>query len=287
MARGGASTAGTDRPDAAICRRPDSCCCHHEWLEPGDVQPRRLCCFSRPAAGGLALSLRVRTGEVSDQHRKLVGDVRRHSGGSKSRRRMVMCADSPSHTCTALSLVQLRARPRCATIVRWTRPAATPKVLGAAMQRLRPGDEPERAGVSPGAQAGPDDRGPGGVRAHTCTCTCGCPQGKCRCKCPTRAQRAASPKGIAEAIHLRSAAADGMSGRGDLTKSTHTWRRSARSCASQGRTLKVNGAKQVHGSVEMSNATRSGPAYQHRRLPLSERQTRCSADQCDGAGGTV
>ncbi len=39
------------------------------------------------------------------------------------------------------------------------------QLLGAAMQRLRPGDEPERAGVSPGAEAGADDRGPGGERA--------------------------------------------------------------------------------------------------------------------------
>ena len=38
-------------------------------------------------------------------------------------------------------------RPKCATIAPWTRPVATPKVLGAATQLLRPGDEPERAGV--------------------------------------------------------------------------------------------------------------------------------------------
>ena len=65
--------------------------------------------------------------------------------------------------------------PRCAITARWTRPAGTPKVLGAAMQRLRPGDEPERAGVhrhlrasrraapvqvSPRAQAGADDMAP-------------------------------------------------------------------------------------------------------------------------------
>ena len=36
------------------------------------------------------------------------------------------------------------------------------QLLGAAMQRLRPGDEPERAGVSPRAQAGADDRRSGG-----------------------------------------------------------------------------------------------------------------------------
>ena len=40
------------------------------------------------------------------------------------------------------------------------------QLLGAAMQRLRPGDEPERAGVPSGAQVGADDRGPGGERAH-------------------------------------------------------------------------------------------------------------------------
>jgi magnesium chelatase family protein len=39
------------------------------------------------------------------------------------------------------------------------------QLLGAAMQRLRPGDEPECAGVSPGAEAGADDCGPGGVGA--------------------------------------------------------------------------------------------------------------------------
>ena len=38
-------------------------------------------------------------------------------------------------------------RPKSATIAPWTRPVAPPKVLGAATQRLRPGDEPERASV--------------------------------------------------------------------------------------------------------------------------------------------
>ena len=41
------------------------------------------------------------------------------------------------------------------------------QLLGAAMQRLRPGDEPERAGVSPRAEAGAHDRGFGGERAHS------------------------------------------------------------------------------------------------------------------------
>jgi hypothetical protein len=40
------------------------------------------------------------------------------------------------------------------------------QLLGAAMQRLRPGDEPERAGVSPRAEAGADDRRPGRERRH-------------------------------------------------------------------------------------------------------------------------
>jgi predicted ATPase with chaperone activity len=41
----------------------------------------------------------------------------------------------------------IRARLRYATTARWTRPAGTPKVLGAAIQRPMAGDEPERAGV--------------------------------------------------------------------------------------------------------------------------------------------
>jgi magnesium chelatase family protein len=40
------------------------------------------------------------------------------------------------------------------------------QLLGAAMQRLRPGDEPERAGISSRAQTGTDDRGFGWERAH-------------------------------------------------------------------------------------------------------------------------
>ncbi len=47
------------------------------------------------------------------------------------------------------------------------------QLLGAAMQRLRPGDEPERAGVPPGAEAGADDRGSRGQRAHPAGAHCG------------------------------------------------------------------------------------------------------------------
>jgi hypothetical protein len=56
-------------------------------------------------------------------------------------------ADTPALAACAAAQVQVWARPRCAITVPWTRPAATPKALGAAMQRLRPGDEPERASV--------------------------------------------------------------------------------------------------------------------------------------------
>ena len=82
-------------------------------------------------------------------------------------------------------------RPRCATTARWTRRAGTPKVLGAATQRLRPGDEPERTGVHWHVQR----------------------QRKCHRVfrlARTIADQAGSeriqPAHIAEAIHLRSAA---------------------------------------------------------------------------------